>query len=158
MSPKSLENLSKGRTKGHGRNRNFDATGGEANTFRALLEAVGSLDLSPELWAKLAAMGITKEWCRAHGITQYRKLAKVVTMYLDDTPAMAREIMDRLEGKIADKSEITGKDGGPIKTEDVSLTDGERAARLAAIFDRIRTRRDRQTAGNSGGVAGDMPT
>lgn len=39
------------------------------------------------------------------------------------------------------RSELTGKDGGPIETKDVGLTDEERAARLNALLDRARARR-----------------
>jgi hypothetical protein len=41
---------------------------------------------------------------------------------------------------LSDKTELTGKDGGPIQ-----FSDTERAARLAAIFDKARDRRDRPT-------------
>lgn len=98
--PNSLANLSKGRTKGRGKN-NDNATGGDANTFKALIEAVSGTDLSDKLWALLKEQyGIDKAWCRAKGITQYRKLAKVVQMFSDDSPAMAKELMERSEGKI----------------------------------------------------------
>jgi len=42
------------------------------------------------------------------------------------------------------RQEITGAGGGPIKTEDATLTDEERINRIAAIFDRARAKRDRQ--------------
>lgn len=41
---------------------------------------------------------------------------------------------------------LTGKDGGPIQTEDVGLTDDERANRITALLDAARARRDRQAA------------
>lgn len=40
--------------------------------------------------------------------------------------------------------QLTGPAGGPIQTEDVSLTDEERAFRIAAILDAARARRDGQ--------------
>lgn len=43
-----------------------------------------------------------------------------------------------------ERSEVTGKDGAPIQTEEVSLTDPQRLERLAALYDRARTRRVRQ--------------
>lgn len=46
----------------------------------------------------------------------------------------------------ATKSELTGKDGGPIETADVTLTDEERSSRIAAILNAARARRDRQPA------------
>lgn len=46
------------------------------------------------------------------------------------------------------KQEITGKDGGPIETSDASLTDEQRAGRIAAILDAARARRDGQTVGS----------
>jgi hypothetical protein len=40
------------------------------------------------------------------------------------------------------RSELSGKDGGPIETKDVSeLSDEERLARVVAIFDAARARR-----------------
>jgi hypothetical protein len=45
------------------------------------------------------------------------------------------------------KSELTGKDGGPIETKDASITDEDRAARIVAIFDRARARRDSASDG-----------
>lgn len=41
--------------------------------------------------------------------------------------------------------EHTGPDGGPVETRDVSLTDEERAARIAELLERARARRDGQT-------------
>lgn len=46
----------------------------------------------------------------------------------------------------ADRVEHTGKDGGPIETSDASLTDEQRAGRIAAILDAARTRRDGQAS------------
>ena len=40
---------------------------------------------------------------------------------------------------------LTGPNDGPIKTEDVGLTDEQRASRIAAILDAARERRDRPT-------------
>jgi hypothetical protein len=40
-----------------------------------------------------------------------------------------------------DKSEVTGKNGGPIQTEDIGLTDEQRAARITALLERGRARR-----------------
>jgi hypothetical protein len=48
---------------------------------------------------------------------------------------------------LADKSELSGKDGGPIQTEDLTLlTPEERAVRLAALLDQAKKRAD-ETAG-----------
>jgi len=40
------------------------------------------------------------------------------------------------------KAEITGKGGGPIETKDVSLTDEQRIARVVALADAARAKRD----------------
>lgn len=45
----------------------------------------------------------------------------------------------------------SGPDGGPIETRDVSLSDDERVARLTALLDSARARRDGQAAGDGGG-------
>lgn len=46
--------------------------------------------------------------------------------------------------KYRDNSRIehTGKGGGPIETQDVGLSDNERAARIVTLLDRARARRD----------------
>lgn len=54
--------------------------------------------------------------------------------------AAATEIIDRLLGKASQPMEHTGKDKGPIEIDDVTLTNEERIAKLAAIFDAARTR------------------
>jgi hypothetical protein len=96
--PKSLENLQKGRAKGLKR-RNHNAAGGTGNSWREILDAVGSLDLTESNWATLAEAGITREWCKEHGITQYRKLLVAFMAYMNapDSPALFREIMERTE-------------------------------------------------------------
>jgi hypothetical protein len=54
-------------------------------------------------------------------------------------------------------AEHTGKNGGPIETKDASeLTDAERAARVAALFDLARARRDGR-APDSAGEMGTVP-
>ena len=57
----------------------------------------------------------------------------------------------------ADKAQLTGPDGGPIETRDVSLSDDERVARLTALLDRARARRDGQAAGDGGGQSAITP-
>lgn len=42
------------------------------------------------------------------------------------------------------RNEHTGKDGEPIKMEDVGLTDETRVGRIISLLDRARERRDRQ--------------
>ena len=50
--------------------------------------------------------------------------------------AAATEIMDRVIGKATQKLEHTGKDGGPMETKDVRLTDAERRTAFIAMFGR----------------------
>lgn len=106
--PNSLKNLEKGRTKGKGRDKPGNYSD-NANTFKALYEAIGSLDLTNEAWAKLKGIGIDKAWCKARGITQYRKLLKAVSNYLDDSPQMNKEVLERLEGKVKEQVELSGE-------------------------------------------------
>ena len=47
-------------------------------------------------------------------------------------------------GKVPQAVELTGKNGGAIEVETIELTDDERAARVAALLDAARKRRDRQ--------------
>lgn len=57
-------------------------------------------------------------------------------------------MLNRALGKPKETLEHTGKDGGPIETSDASLTDEQRAGRIAAILDAARARRDGQLAGS----------
>lgn len=53
--------------------------------------------------------------------------------------------------------EHTGPEGGPVQTHDVSLSDDERAARIMALLERARARRDGPAADSSGdGGEGDV--
>jgi hypothetical protein len=55
------------------------------------------------------------------------------------------KVLEKLDPAFApprQRFEHTGKDGGPVQTEDVSLSDAERAARVLALLDRARARRD----------------
>jgi len=54
------------------------------------------------------------------------------------TQCKARGYVERVQ------QELTGKDGGAIEVETIELTDDERAARVAALLDAARKRRDRQ--------------
>jgi phage terminase small subunit len=56
--------------------------------------------------------------------------------------------LGRAHGLFVDKSEITGKNGGPIEIGDDQLTDEQRAARIAALFDAARTRRAGPASGD----------
>lgn len=58
----------------------------------------------------------------------------------------ALQTLARIRGMITSKAEITGKDGKPIQFEDVSLTDEQRAARIAALLDNARARKGGQDA------------
>lgn len=52
--------------------------------------------------------------------------------------------------KFRDRVEHTGADGGPIRHEDVGLTDEERLKRLTAILDRARQAGDRPDSDEPG--------
>ncbi len=55
-----------------------------------------------------------------------------------------QQFMEIAFGKVPTVTEITGKDGGPVQTKDVSLSDDERADRIAALLDKARAKRTRQ--------------
>ena len=55
-----------------------------------------------------------------------------------------QQFMEIAFGKVPTITEITGKDGGPVQTKDVSLSDDERADRIAALLDKARAKRTRQ--------------
>ena len=50
----------------------------------------------------------------------------------EDTPT-AKEVADRLDGKVAQALEHTGADGGPIQTEELSPTEAARRIGFALI-------------------------
>lgn len=54
--------------------------------------------------------------------------------------AAIKDVLDRAIGKPADKQQISGPDGGPIQTEDVGISDDDRAARILAVLERARGR------------------
>lgn len=83
------------------------------------------------------------------------KLLRLIDSEQDSTAlAAVRDILDRAGYKPADKQQISGPDGGPIQTEDVSVSDDDRAARVFAVLQRARSR----TAGPSDGTESDLAT
>jgi hypothetical protein len=50
-------------------------------------------------------------------------------------------LSDYLIGPPVQRQEVTGADGGPVQTEDVTMDNDERADRITAILDRARARR-----------------
>lgn len=54
------------------------------------------------------------------------------------------KVLERLMPALAPKQKLehTGKDGGPIRTEDVTLTDEERSARLVALLAQAQARKE----------------
>lgn len=66
--------------------------------------------------------------------------------------AAVKDILDRAGLKQPDRQQISGPDGGPIQTEDISrLTDDERAERIQMIVHRIAARNG-SSAGNGNNV------
>ena len=53
----------------------------------------------------------------------------------------AKEVKDTVWGKPAQRTELTGKNGGPIEVDDTGLSDEDRANRVMALLDRARARR-----------------
>ncbi len=54
-----------------------------------------------------------------------------------DVKAM-KEYLDRMEGPVTNKTEVSGPGGGPI-----TMTDAEKAAKLAAILEAARVRKEK---------------
>jgi hypothetical protein len=96
MNPNSRANLRKGNPSG---NRKATGRVPEAQTWRALIDAVGELPITDEGGlAKLHGMGIDKKWLAARGMAYpTRKLLKVLLMYADNSPQMVRELLQRSE-------------------------------------------------------------
>lgn len=53
-------------------------------------------------------------------------------------PMRALELIGKHHKLFTEKTEVTGKDGGPIQHEDSGMSDSERAKRIAAILERAR--------------------
>ena len=56
-------------------------------------------------------------------------------------PQLVKAFIEIAFGKVPDETRLTGPNGGPIQTEDVNLSDDERAKRITAILDKARARR-----------------
>lgn len=67
------------------------------------------------------------------------KTGSVIEVKFHDSQAALRLLGTHLK-LFTERTELTGKDGGAIQYEDVGLTDEERAARIAALFERARER------------------
>jgi hypothetical protein len=53
-------------------------------------------------------------------------------------------------GKVPDKVELTGKDGGPVEVKSVGLSDEERANQIITILDEVRARQAGQSPTDPG--------
>jgi hypothetical protein len=82
-----------------------------------------------------------------------RRLAPVAVDVLDDEMSKgrkrrldaARDVLDRSGLVQPKRHELTGSDGGPVEYRNVSdFTDEERFARIMAVFDGARARRDNE--------------
>jgi hypothetical protein len=61
-------------------------------------------------------------------------------------PSLQIKFVEYAWGKVPQAQEVSGPGGKPIEHKDVTLTDEERADRIARILDEARARRDRQTS------------
>jgi len=66
-------------------------------------------------------------------------------------PVRALELLGKHHKLFTDKTELSGKDGGPIQTEDASISDTERIERLLALADTARKRRSGNAPDGAGG-------
>ena len=84
--------------------------------------------------------------CQRVTFADWRKIIDVAIARAKSGDREARKwLADYLMGPPVKRTELTGADGGPIETKDVSdVTDEERIARLVALLDAARARRDRQ--------------
>ena len=108
------------------------------------LNADGSFDLTKARRGKRTALLKklkTKTTTRTVGEMEVQTVE--VEFELHDAQA-ALVHLGKYHKLFADRTELTGKDGGPIETADATLTDEQRASRIAAILDAARARRDRQ--------------
>lgn len=105
--------------------------------------AFGGIEQVEEKWVPAGTVMIgTGEYAkRAYPEKPFDELVLIerkVSHTLQDRAA-GQYLINRILGTPTQKSELTGKDGGPIETKEV-LTDDERRARIAAIFERARAR------------------
>jgi hypothetical protein len=69
------------------------------------------------------------------------RLLKLIDSEQDATAlAAVKDILDRAGYKQPERQQISGPDGGPIQTEDMTVSDDDRAARVLAIIQRARGR------------------
>ena len=88
---------------------------------------------------------VRKELEYQRGLFLDRAESKLMWM-VDEGQPWAIQFALRTLGKsrgYAERQEITGAEGGPIKHEDVGLTDEKRIARVIALLNSARDRRDR---------------
>ena len=67
---------------------------------------------------------------------------QLISLALSGDLDAIKVILDRVDGKVVERQEISGPDGGPVEYSNVDTTDEERAARITALLDRARARRD----------------
>ena len=114
-------------------------------TQKQAAEAVGRNERTLREWegedSWAAARAEAEErWC-ADGLDLARQ---TIHRGVRANPDLAKWFLERVDPRFAppkQRTEHTGRDGGPIQTEEVVLSDDERAARIAAILDGARARR-----------------
>ena len=75
--------------------------------------------------------------------------AKLSELVFEQSNVTALIVALKMAGRFIERtrSEMTGADGGPIQTEDVGVSDDDRAARILAVLERAGTRADRSADG-----------
>ncbi len=140
--PNSQANLAKGRTKGRGR-----PVGSGGASWKELIKAYGELTPPDTL---LATLNIDKHVLKQLGLKAPTwKLVIVAANYrkaLSGDSTLFKELMDRDDGKVTNKTEITGADNTAIQIEHKELSDDERKHALEEFFARVEARLAQENA------------
>lgn len=96
LTDKQRQALAQGRKKGIKRKPTANKCDTN-NTYAAIFHFIESRTITESEWELLNKIGITKDEMLAAGITNERKLKKCVNVFLDDSPQMVRELMQRSE-------------------------------------------------------------
>lgn len=130
----------------------------QGNFVETACDAVGIAKSTFYAWMELGELSENTEHVKfSDAIKRAVATAEIVSVgdvrdKVDNWQAQAwwleRRYPDRWGNRGKQIQEHVGKDGGPMQYEEVSLTDEQRANRIAAIFDRARARRDKATNGD----------
>lgn len=108
--------------------------------------AAGTVYNWPNKEAVRAAVQLARKDAVAVAAERLRRLSNVaVDVYVEalegeESVGVARDVLDRVMGRPTQRTEVSGRGGGPIEYKDVSYTDDQRAEIISRLLDRARER------------------